>query len=145
MQNIAEIEISYSPKLKTNELVAISSSHDAYEILSAEWKDLRRIESFKILLLNQTNKVLGISTVSVGGISGTVADPRLIFQAALKANASSIVLAHNHPSGNLKPSNMDEKLTNKIIKGGNLMDILVIDHLILTDTGFYSFADDGKM
>lgn len=145
MQNIAEIEISYSPKLKTSELISVSSSDQAYEVLSPEWKDLRRIESFKILLLNRTNKLLGIYTVSTGGMSGTVADAKIIFQAALKANASSIVLAHNHPSGNLKPSNMDEKLTNKIIKGGNLMDILVIDHLILTDTGFYSFADDGKM
>lgn len=145
MQNIAEITISYSPKLKTSELLSVSSSHEAYEILSAEWKDLQRIESFKILLLNRANKVLGISTISVGGISGTVADPKLIFQAALKANASSLILSHCHPSGNLKPSQQDINLTKKIIEAGKVLEISVLDHIILSDSSFYSFLDEGKM
>lgn len=145
MQNIAEIEISYSPKLKTSELITVSSSDQAYEVLSADWKDLRRIESFKILLLNQANKLLGISTVSKGGVSGTVADVRVIFQAALKANASSVILSHNHPSGNLKASQQDILLTKKIKEGGKLLDIAVLDHLIVTDVGFSSLADDGNM
>jgi DNA repair protein RadC len=145
MQNIAEIEISYSPKLKTSELITVSSSDQAYEVLSPEWKDLRRIESFKILLLNQANKVLGISIVSKGGVSGTVADARNIFQVALKANASSVILAHNHPSGNMKASQQDILLTKKIKEGGKLLDIAVLDHLIVTDIGFSSLADDGNM
>lgn len=145
MQNIAEIEISYSPKLKTSELLTVSSSDQAYEILSAEWKDLRRIESFKILLLNRSNKVLGIYSVSTGGVSGTVADAKVIFQAALKANASSVILAHNHPSGNLKPSQQDIDLTKKIKAGGKVLDIAVLDHIIITESSFYSLGDEGKM
>ena len=144
-KNIAEIKITYTPKLKTSELLSITCSHDAYEILIAEWEDLLHFESFKIVLLNRANKILGISTISQGGVSGTVADPKVIFQAALKANASSVILFHNHPSGQLKPSQQDISLTKKIKEGGKLLEISVLDHLIITDVGFYSFADEGKM
>ena len=102
-------------------------------------------EQFKILLLNRANKVLGIYEVSTGGMSGTVADPKLIFATALKACASSIILSHNHPSGNLKPSNADLQLTQKVKEGGKLLDIEVYDHIILTTEGYYSFADEGQL
>jgi len=88
-------------------------------------------EQFKILLLNRGNKVVGIYELSTGGITGTVADPRLIFTAALKANAVALILAHNHPSSSLNPSNADISLTQKIKEGGKLLDINVIDHLII--------------
>jgi len=97
------------------------------------------------MLLNRAGRVLGIIEVSSGGLSGTVADPKVVFSAALKGNASSIILAHNHPSGNLRPSQADLDLTKKIQRGGQLLDITVSDHLIITSEGFYSFTDEGLM
>jgi DNA repair protein RadC len=87
--------------------------------------------------------VLGIFEVSSGGVTGTVADPKLIFVAALKANACAIVISHNHPSGNLKPSQQDEQLTQKINQAGKFLDIKLLDHIIVTSEGYYSFADEG--
>jgi DNA repair protein RadC len=101
------------------------------------------LEEFKMILLNRNNRVLGMINISQGGMSGTVADPKLIFVAALKAAASYIILAHNHPSGNLKPSTEDIRLTKKLVDGGKLLDLLVGDHLIITNEGFYSFCDEG--
>lgn len=145
MQNIAEISISYSPKFKMSELSKVSSSSEAYDILVKNWEGIVHVESFKIMLLNRANKVLGVTNISKGGVSGTVADAKLIYQAALKANASSVILAHNHPSGNLQPSQTDIELTKKIKAAGKFLDIAVLDHLILTDCEFYSLADEGKM
>lgn len=145
MHKIAEISISYLPKFKMSELPIVSSATDAYNILWENWDDIVYVESFKIILLNRANRVLGIVSISTGGVSGTVADPKNIFQSALKANASSLILAHNHPSGNLQPSQQDIELTKKIKAGGKLLDIAVLDHLIITDSSFYSFSDDGNM
>jgi DNA repair protein RadC len=97
------------------------------------------------MLLNRANKVLGIYELSTGGISGTVADIRLIFAASIKSNASSIVLAHNHPSSNTKPSDADLLLTHKIKEAGKLLDIKVIDHIIVAIESYYSFADQGEI
>lgn len=98
-----------------------------------------------MILLNRVNRVLGIYHVSSGGIAGTIADPKLIFMAALKGSASGIILSHNHPSGNLKPSQVDLQLTKKIVEGGKLLDISVVDHLIITSEGYLSFADEGLL
>jgi DNA repair protein RadC len=96
--------------------------------------------------MNRSNAVLGILSVSKGGISGTVTDVRIIFQAAIKANASGIIVCHNHPSGNAYPSESDRKITQKIKEAGNLMDIQLLDHLIILSVeGYYSFADDGVL
>jgi DNA repair protein RadC len=104
------------------------------------------IEEFKLLLMNRSNSVLGIMPVSKGGLSGTVTDVQLIFQGAIKANAAGIIVCHNHPSGNLNPSESDTKITQKIKEAGNLMDIQLLDHLILTVDGVnYSFADNGLL
>src|SRR4029079_9057506 len=103
------------------------------------------VEQFKVMLLNRSNRVLGIYKVSTGGITTTVADPRVILAAALKANAVSIALAHNHPSGDLKPSRQDEALTQKIKNAGSFLDILVLDHVILSTESYYSFADEGLL
>ena len=96
-----------------------------------------------MLLLNRANKVLGIFQASSGGVTGTVADPKLILVAALKSNASSLVISHNHPSGNLKPSRQDEELTMKIKEAAKFLDIRLLDHLIVTPEAYYSFADEG--
>ena len=100
-------------------------------------------EEFLVLCLNRANKVLGFSKIGQGGISGTVADPKVIFQVALKANASSIILAHNHPSGNCKPSTNDVELTKKIQSAGKFLDLTVLDHIILSSDSYLSFADTG--
>ncbi|MEJ6979419.1 JAB domain-containing protein [Pedobacter sp. P351] len=142
---VSEINISYKPKFKACERPQISCSKDLHSILYHNWDQnkLELQEQFKIVLLNRANKVLGISEVSTGGFAGTVADPKVIFSIALKACASSIILSHNHPSGNLKPSQADLNLTRKIKNGGELLDIAVLDHIILTADSYFSFADEG--
>lgn len=143
--NVAEIELVYRHIADYKNIPVTKSSQQNYELLLSVWdKDkIDLVEQFKILLLNRAFKVLALYTVSTGGVSGTVADPRLIFTAALKINASAIVLAHNHPSGNLNPSRADEELTRKIKNAGLFLDIMVLDHLIITSTGYYSFSDEG--
>ena len=147
MFQVSEINVSYRPKFKASEMPVISSSQDCYNILSASWdiNKMELLEQFKVLFLNRANRVLGIFEVSSGGMAGTVADPKLIFSAALKTCATSIILAHNHPSGNLKPSQADLNLTKKIQAGGVLLDISLLDHLILTSETYLSFADEGLL
>ena len=122
---VSEIELTYKPKIKASQRPKIGASKDAYDIFLQSWdtNKIEFVEQFKILLMNRANKVLGLFEVSTGGVTGTVADPRLIFAAALKANACAIILAHNHPSGNLKPSKADEDLTWKIKEGGRYLYI----------------------
>jgi DNA repair protein RadC len=145
---IAEVRLVYKTKIKPSERLKIKSSKDAYEIFIENWDpdSIEHREEFQLLLLNRSNSVLGIFPVSKGGLSGTVTDVRLIYQAAIKANASGIIVCHNHPSGNLNPSESDTKITQKIKEAGNLMDIQLLDHLILTmDGSYYSFADNGLL
>nr|WP_299356067.1 DNA repair protein RadC [Mucilaginibacter sp.] len=125
---------------KTPEIV--KGSKDAYNVLRKTFMDLSH-EEFWLLLLHQSGKVIAKELISKGGLTGTVADPKIIFNIALQHNAVSIVMAHNHPSGNLKPSQLDTDLTKKIANAGRMLDINVLDHIIVTNDGFYSFADDG--
>ncbi len=144
---VAEIQLSYLQKVKPSRMPKIASSKDAYEVLMKNW-DENRIsfqEQFKLLVLNRAHKVLGQLEVSLGGVSGTVADPKIIFAAALKANASGIIVAHNHPSGNLTASQSDLDLTKKLKGAGAFLEIQLLDHLILTTEGYYSFADNGLL
>jgi len=127
---------------KVKEKPKINSSQDAYNCVYATMEDLQ-YEVFKILLLNRNNRVTRIETISVGGVSGTVVDPKVIFKKALDEQASSIILSHNHPSGNLKPSQADIDITKKLIKAGKTLDINVLDHLIISDNGYFSFIDEG--
>jgi DNA repair protein RadC len=145
--HVAEIHLSYKYNMKPSLRPKIQASKDAYGVLLSNWNDdkLEFVEQFKIILLNRANKVLGIFDVSTGGSTGTVADPKLIFVAALKANACAIILAHNHPSGNLTPSQADIDLTKKIKEGGRFLEIQVLDHIIVTSEGHYSFADEGLL
>jgi len=120
----------------------ITASTDVYEIMSPYLLDARR-EEFWVLLLNRANEVIRTEKISEGGVSGTVADPKLIFKAALDHLASSLILVHNHPSGNLKPSQADLQMTQKMKEAGKFLEIPVLDHVIFTDNGFYSFVDEG--
>lgn len=128
-----------SDQLETNK---ITSSRDVFLILSPQFSDLLH-EEFWILLLNKANKVLNKVLISKGGQSATVVDAKVIFKAALEHNASSIILAHNHPSGNLSPSQEDINITKKIVSAAKLIDFSVLDHIIMTDKAYYSFADEG--
>ena len=144
---VAKVHLSYTPKTKPSKLPKISGSQDAYNILLANWNasSLEFVEQFKVILLNRANKVIGILKVSTGGTSSTIAEPKLVFASSILGNASGIILAHNHPSGNLKPSQADIELTKKLKEAGKLLEIPVLDHLIVTNEGYYSFADDGLL
>lgn len=144
---VAEITLSYKSGINTSERQKITLPHEAYELFLYTWDTdrIELIEQFKVLFLNAANQVLGIYEVSSGGRAGTVADPRLIYAAALKVGAMGIILAHNHPSGNLRPSDADMNLTSKLVAAGKVLDIKVHDHLIVSSEGYYSFADEGGL
>lgn len=129
-------------QMAEEKLVKISCSEDSYHLLAPVLADLNH-EEFWMLLLNRANCVIGRHQVSVGGVAGTIADPKVLFKLALEKNASYIILAHNHPSGNLTPSKEDIQLTNKIAKAGMLLDLIVLDHLIVTNKSFFSFNEEG--
>lgn len=124
--------------------VRVGNSRDVYKALLPMFSDLTH-EEFWIVLLNRANKITSKHLISKGGQAGTVADPKIIFNTVLQYQAASVILAHNHPSGNLKPSSADISLTNKLVAAGKLLDISVLDHLIITDKDYYSFADEGLM
>ncbi|MFY9309989.1 MAG: DNA repair protein RadC [Bacteroidia bacterium] len=122
----------------------ITTSADVFDIMRANMVDLPH-EEFWLLILNRANKVIKKELISRGGIAGTVVDNKIIFKTAVEHYASSIIICHNHPSGNLKPSEADIKITKSIKEAGKIMEIPLLDHVIITDTGFYSFADEGLM
>jgi len=123
-------------------LVRTSSDIAAY--MQTKLKDYRH-EVFAVLYLNRANKINHFEIISEGGITGTVADPRIILRRALEEDAVNLILCHNHPSGSLKPSRADEQLTSKIKEAARFLDITVLDHIIVSDDGFYSFADEGLL
>ncbi|MGB0404033.1 MAG: RadC family protein [Salibacteraceae bacterium] len=122
----------------------ISSSNDVFECFHGSLGDIN-FEEFWILILNRANKILKKEKISSGGISGTVADSRLIFKSAIDNLGSAIILAHNHPSGNLKPSQADINLTKRISEAGKLLEIQVLDHIIIAENQYFSFADEGLL
>ncbi len=129
---------------KWQEKPQITNSKDAFDILRASIADLIH-EEFWILLLNRANKVIGKEQISSGGISGTVVDAKVIFRKALEISASSLILAHNHPSGQLRPSQADIDITKRLVNAGKTLEVSVLDHLIVTEKGYLSFADEGMM
>jgi DNA repair protein RadC len=141
---VAEVELIYKSRVKPSERPLVNSSSKCYQLLLQTWDEnkIDFIEQFKVLLLNRCNRVLAIYELSTGGITGTVADERLVMTAALKANAVAVILSHNHPSGNLKPSRPDVELTAKIKEAGKYLDIQVLDHVIVTSEWYFSFADE---
>ena len=147
-KRVAEIKVTYQPKIKKEERYIVTSSQDAYLVFVQQIIDYETIdytEVFWILLLNRANEVIGYKEVSKGGISGTVVDARVIFGVAVKCNACSLILCHNHPSGNKQPSQTDIDLTKKLVEGGKQLDIIVLDHLIVTREGYFSMADEGHI
>lgn len=143
---LREIEISYKPAKMQWNPEKIGSSIDARKIMNSYFTEFMEYrEAFYCLYLNRQNKPIGIYQVSVGGVSGTMVDPKIMMQVALKSHASGIIMAHNHPSGNLQPSQADINLTRKIKGCCELLEITLLDHIILTEESFYSFADEGKL
>lgn len=130
--------------VEPRERSTVATSASAYELVRDVLEDLP-YEEFWLILLDRGNRLLRRCKVSQGGMHGTVADPKLIFREALDHRASSVVLCHNHPSGQLRPSEEDIRLTRKLVDGGRLLDIAVHDHLIVAGTGYYSFADNGML
>ncbi len=124
--------------------VKIISSSDAFNLLHGDLMDLRH-EEFWVILMKRNNEVIKKEMLSLGGVSGTVVDAKIIFKRALEETASGIILAHNHPSGNLKPSKEDRALTKQLSDAGKTLDIAILDHLIITDQGFFSFADENMI
>lgn len=144
---VCEVQVTYTPDYKISERPKISSSQQTYSLLKQEWDagKINFLEEFKIILLNRSNRVLGLADISMGGVSGTFVDAKVVFATALKGNCSAIILAHNHPSGNLRPSEQDIRLTKRLVECGKLLDIIVYDHVIITEYGYYSFADEGMI
>jgi len=144
--NISEVKLVYRTKVKASERLQVKCSKDAFDIFMGSWDldTIEHIEEFKLMLLTRSNKVLGVASISKGGINGTVIDVRIILQYAIKANASGIIICHNHPSGNFQPSESDMAITRKVKESCNLMDIQLLDHLILVPEGrYYSMGDEG--
>ncbi len=145
LTRVSEVTIAYRPKFKASLRPQVTTAEHAYQIFLNQWDGdtIELLEEFKIMLLNRHNKVLGVASISIGGINGTVVDPKVVFAIALKAKASSIILCHNHPSGNINASLVDGEITSKLKQGGKLLDIIVSDHLILTKDAYYSYANEG--
>lgn len=147
LNTVSEVELVYKSKVKPSERPQIKTSKESYQLLLKSWDSNRIefIEQFKVILMNRANRVLGIYELSTGGVTGTVADIKLVFMAALKTNACSLIVTHDHPSGNLKPSMANEELTMKMKAAGTVLEIKVLDHVIVTKEGYFSFADEGMM
>jgi DNA repair protein RadC len=143
-QNIENFKSFRKRAMIKRELKQIKCSGDVKDLLAPYFADLTH-EEFFCVFLNRANKVIKIDQVSKGGISGTVTDVRIILKNAVLLSASGVIVAHNHPSGNLNPSESDVKITTKIKEAGNLLDIQLLDHLIIYDSDYYSFADNGVL
>jgi DNA repair protein RadC len=144
---LPEFHIGLKTKGTPESLITIRNSEDVAAVARKcfDADSIGWVETFIVIALNKANKVMGFYKVSSGGITGTVADPRVIFQFALLSNAVALIVAHNHPSGNLQPSQADETMTRRIKEAGKLLDIKLLDHIIVTETSFYSFADEGNL
>jgi DNA repair protein RadC len=138
----AALELGVRRSMADNKKEIIQSSRDIANYLKAQLQ-YKKHEVFAVVFLNRSNKINHYEIISEGGITGTVADPRIILKKALEHDAVSLVLCHNHPSGSLRPSRQDEELTNKIKEASKYFDIKVLDHIIVSEEGYYSFADEG--
>ncbi|TJY34831.1 JAB domain-containing protein [Pontimicrobium aquaticum] len=145
-ETISEIELKYKPNKLKKERTKINNSQSAYKVLLDNWNTdtIELYEEFKVLLLNRANEVLGIYTVSKGGLHATIVDLKLLFAVVLKSASSCIILAHNHPSGALKPSEADKRLYLKIKKIADYLDVNVLDNLIISKDRYHSFVDNGE-
>ncbi|QES87340.1 JAB domain-containing protein [Rhizosphaericola mali] len=144
---LQEVQLTYRNKMKASQRPKINMAEDALSLFRTVWneEEMELVESFKMLLLNNANKVLGVYHGSTGGTAGTIVDIRILLTVALKSNACKIIVAHNHPSGNLTPSTADLKITERLKDAAKLMDITLLDHLILTTDEYQSFANEGLL
>lgn len=142
---VAELLVSYSPNIIS--VQKISNSRETYSLITNHWNlaTLEMFEEVKIMLLNKANKVLGIYDLSKGGLSSSIIDIKIVLSIALKTLASGIIIVHNHPSGNLVPSKPDIDITQKLKSACDLMDVILLDHLIISKENYFSFADDGLL
>ncbi len=140
---ITEVEITYLNPVPVNDRVRVTDPELVHRLFMNVWPSFGYREYFYIMLLDRGNNLLGVSQLSAGGTGGCYVDLKMIFQLALKANAAGIIIAHNHPSGNLKPSPADIESTLKIFKAGNLLDITLLDHLIMSADGYLSMEGEG--
>ncbi len=144
---VEEISLSYRYKVKPADRPLMNSARIVYSYFMQQWNadSIDHVEEFKIMLLSRSSRLLGIVEISKGGVAGTIVDLKIIFQAALKANASTIILCHNHPSHRLTPSEADKSITQRIKEACKIMDITLTDHLIICTEGYFSFAEDGLL
>lgn len=147
-RQVSEIKVSYHPKIKAENRFCIRYPQDAKDLLLKEAfapDTIEYKEYVKLILLNRAHKVVGVTTISEGGMDGSVVDIRLILQVALLTHSSAIILAHNHPSGNHHPSTQDDIITKRLKEAAQLMDITLCDHLIVCKDNYYSYADEGRL
>jgi len=144
---VSEVKLTYKTKQKASERPKVNDSETTYKLLlkcfDPDTIELR--ESFKVLLLNRANKVLGVMNVSDGGITGTFVDAKLIMQSVILSNATQIIMAHNHPSGVCEPTAQDCFITNRVKQACELLDVSLIDHLIISPESYYSYSDDNRL
>lgn len=147
LSNVSEIKVQFLPDFKPFERPSIIKSSHAYQILLTQWDAglMQFLEEFKVIYLDSGNHVLGVSDIAMGGRAAVSVDMKTIFSIALKCCASKIILAHNHPSGRLSPSNEDKAITKKAIEAGKYLDITVCDHIIVTPSDYYSMRDEGDI
>lgn len=144
VQAVAELTFRYVSRTRATDRPTIHSSAEAVELLRPLFEPhMETFEAFRILLLDRANGVKGAVTISTGGLHGTVVDPKLLFAVALRTLSCGVILAHNHPSGQLRPSSEDLELTQKLVRGGKQLDITIHDHVIISREGFFSLADSG--
>ena len=143
--NVSEVQVSYSPVLEAN--YSVSSSKESFELMLSKWEHntIEMFEEVKIILLNRSNKVIGVYALARGGITACVVDVRIILSIALRTLSTGLIIVHNHPSGSLIPSNDDKKITEQLKSACKIMGIELLDHLIISKSNYYSFADEGLL
>lgn len=141
---VAALELGTRRDMLINKQPTVNSSKDIAAFLRHQFR-FKKQEIFAVVFLNRSNRINHVEVISEGGITGTIADPRIILKKALDYEAVNLILCHNHPSGNLKPSKADEELTEKIKSAAQFFDIKLLDHIIVSEDGYYSFADDGLL
>lgn len=144
---VAEVSLVYKTRVKATDRPHISCSRDVYKIMKQVIGEdiINHHEEMWVMVLNTANRVVGVSRISSGGITSTVVDVMLIFQVCIKANATNLILVHNHPGGSLKPSPQDDAITEKVFVAAKYLDVKIHDHVIVADEGYYSYTDEGRM
>jgi len=145
LYNVAEVKITYESNNKSKKKLKVNSSMKIYELMLRNWEQIEYRETFKILFLDVGKHALGINTIALGGLTDVAVDVRMIMQGALLANAVGLVCCHNHPSGNVQPSFQDDVITLMIWEACKAIGIEFVDHLIITDSGYYSYRDNKRL